>query len=40
MSSTEVGANVGACSTCYELKTRQHKMLMVKVLRPLKHYLP
>jgi hypothetical protein len=25
---------------CYELRTRQHKMLMVKVLRPLKHYLP
>jgi N-acetylglutamate synthase/N-acetylornithine aminotransferase len=25
---------------CYELRTRQHKMLNVNVLRPLKHYLP
>jgi hypothetical protein len=24
----------------YELRTRQHKMLMVKDLRPSKHYLP
>jgi hypothetical protein len=23
---------------CYELRTRQHKMLNVNVLRPLKHY--
>jgi hypothetical protein len=23
---------------CYELRTRQHKMLSVKVLRPMKHY--
>jgi hypothetical protein len=25
---------------CFELRTRQHKMLNVKALRPLKHYLP
>jgi hypothetical protein len=25
---------------CFELRTRQHKMLMVKDLRPSKHYLP
>jgi hypothetical protein len=24
----------------YELRTRQHKMLKVKALRPLKHYFP
>jgi hypothetical protein len=23
---------------CYELRTRQHRMLNVKALRPLKHY--
>jgi hypothetical protein len=23
---------------CYELRTRQHKMLNVNVLRPMKHY--
>jgi hypothetical protein len=25
---------------CFELRTRQHKMLNVNALRPLKHYLP
>jgi hypothetical protein len=25
---------------CYELRTRQHKMLVVKILHPSKHYLP
>jgi midasin (ATPase involved in ribosome maturation) len=25
---------------CYELRTRQHKMLNVNALRPLKHYFP
>jgi hypothetical protein len=25
---------------CYEISTRQHKELMVKDLRPSKHYLP
>jgi hypothetical protein len=30
----------GLVLKCYELRTRQHKMLMVKDLRPSKHYLP
>jgi hypothetical protein len=30
----------GLVLKCYELRTRQHKMLNVKALRPLKHYLP
>jgi hypothetical protein len=30
----------GLVLKCYELRTRQHKMLNVNVLRPLKHYLP
>jgi hypothetical protein len=31
----------GLVLKCYELRTRQHKnMLMVKALRPLNHYLP
>jgi hypothetical protein len=30
----------GLVLKCYELRTRQHKMLMVKALRPPKHYLP
>jgi uncharacterized protein YdcH (DUF465 family) len=25
---------------CYELRTRQHKMLKINALRPSKHYLP
>jgi hypothetical protein len=25
---------------CYELRTRQHKMLNIKALRPSKHYFP
>jgi hypothetical protein len=29
----------GLVLKCYELRTRQHKMLKVNVLRPLKHYL-
>jgi hypothetical protein len=24
---------------CYELRTRQHEMLIIKILRPSKHYL-
>jgi hypothetical protein len=28
----------GLVIKCYELRTRQHKMLNVNVLRPLKHY--
>jgi hypothetical protein len=30
----------GLVLKCYELRTRQHKILMVKDLRPSKHYLP
>jgi hypothetical protein len=30
----------GLVLKCYELRTRQHKMLNNNVLRPLKHYLP
>jgi hypothetical protein len=30
----------GLVLKCYELRTRQHRMLNVDVLRPLKHYLP
>jgi hypothetical protein len=30
----------GLVLKCYELRTRQHKMLNVKVLRPSKHYFP
>jgi hypothetical protein len=30
----------GLVLNCYELRTRQHKMLKVKALRPLKHYFP
>jgi hypothetical protein len=34
------GACWGLVLKCYELRTRQHKMLNVNALRPLKHYLP
>jgi hypothetical protein len=30
----------GLVLRCYELKTRQHRMLNAKALRPLKHYFP
>jgi hypothetical protein len=40
VSSPEVGANWGLVLKCYELRTRQHKMLIVKDLHPLKHCLP
>jgi hypothetical protein len=30
----------GLVLKCYELRTRQHRMLNVNALRPLKHYLP
>jgi hypothetical protein len=30
----------GLVRKCYELRTRQHKMLNINALRPLKHYLP
>jgi hypothetical protein len=40
MSSPEVGVNVEELFSNAELRTRQHKMLMVKNLHPSKHYLP
>jgi hypothetical protein len=30
----------GLVLKCYELRTRQHKMLNIKTLRPSKHYFP
>jgi hypothetical protein len=30
----------GLVLKCYELRTRQHEMLIIKALRPPKHYLP
>jgi hypothetical protein len=30
----------GLVLKCYELRTRQHRMLKVNALRPSKHYLP
>jgi hypothetical protein len=30
----------GLVLKCYELRTRQHKMLNINAFRPLKHYLP
>jgi hypothetical protein len=30
----------GLVLKCYESRTRQHKMLNINALRPLKHYLP
>jgi hypothetical protein len=30
----------GLVLKCYELRTRQHRMLNVNVLRPSKHYFP
>jgi hypothetical protein len=30
----------GLALKCYKLRTRQHKMLNINVLRPLKHYFP
>jgi hypothetical protein len=39
--SPEVGANVGDLfSNAMSLRTRQHKMLNVNILRPSKHYFP
>jgi hypothetical protein len=34
------GACWGLVLKCYELRTRQHKMLNIKALRPSKHYFP
>jgi hypothetical protein len=30
----------GLVLKCYELRTRQHKMLNINALRPMKHYIP
>jgi hypothetical protein len=30
----------GLVLKCFKLRTRQHKMLNINTLRPLKHYLP
>jgi hypothetical protein len=30
---------LGTCSQVYELRTKQHKLLNINALRPLKHYL-
>jgi hypothetical protein len=35
-----LGACWGLVLKCYELRTRQHKMLNFNVLRPLNHYFP
>jgi hypothetical protein len=35
-----LGTCWGLVLKCYELRTRQHKILNINVLRPLKHYLP
>jgi hypothetical protein len=35
-----VGVCWGLVLKCYKLRTRQHKMLNINALRPLKHYLP
>jgi hypothetical protein len=35
-----VGFCWGLVLKCYKLRTRQHRMLNVKALRPLKHYFP
>jgi hypothetical protein len=38
--SITIGNCWGLVIKCFELRTRQHKMLNVNALRPLKHYLP
>jgi hypothetical protein len=35
-----IGPCWGLVLKCYELRTRQHKILNINALRPLKHYLP
>jgi hypothetical protein len=39
VSSPEVGANVGPCSQMLYIKNKATQLLMIKDLRPLKHYL-
>jgi hypothetical protein len=40
VSSPEVGANVGPCSRILHIKNKATQLLMIRDLRPLKHYLP
>jgi hypothetical protein len=39
VSSPEVGANVGPCSRMLYIKNKATQLLMIKDLRPSKHYL-
>jgi hypothetical protein len=39
MSLPEVGANVGPCSRMLYIKNKATQLLMIKDVRPLKHYL-
>jgi hypothetical protein len=39
VSSPEVGANVGPCSQMLYIKNKTTRLLIIKDLRPLKHYL-
>jgi hypothetical protein len=39
VSSPEVGANVGPCSQMLNIKNKGTQLLMIKGLRPSKHYL-
>jgi hypothetical protein len=39
VSSPEVGANVGSCSRMLYTKNKATQLLMIKDLRPSKHYL-
>jgi hypothetical protein len=40
MSSPEVGANVGPCSRMLYIKNKATQLLMIRDLRPSKHYFP
>jgi hypothetical protein len=40
MSSPEVGANVSPCSRMQYIKNKATQLLMIRDLRPSKHYLP
>jgi hypothetical protein len=40
VSSPTVGANVGPCSQMLYIKNKATQLLMIRDLRPLKHYLP
>jgi hypothetical protein len=40
LSQKQFGLCWGLVLKCYELRTRQHKILNINALRPRKHYLP